>query len=506
MFNPGNRFAGEFAGGEIVPEIAAPDTGIETPVYDQETGGQPPNQQAIMTEVEARTAPSSEVFDLSADEVVVEEAGEAYVSADVKPSMPEEDESEGAIEEAEGQAPAPQSDGGDDEPPTDGPLLPAGGEDNGDNEGEETDSETTEANEEGETPEVPAWLADPEAFDKRLDEIFYYKHALRDLNPTFRRVDNDIVIFHNQSTPGEEEDTSDMRPPPRVAFSMENPEEKVPVAELPDDSLWRGWNFERTSLERPLRTELLLKEVASIAPEPDAPIFREPDLAEAWLRDTGPEVMVAVPVGTSSPEPRTIEVLGRASFASFYGSREEKSVLDVRIEKTGERTTLLERADIGKYPVVWSVLSEAGLPVVPDLYVGPDNTLLATDLKADGSEFYGKSYSMSVEFRHEHERPRPEIDPIFMDLIERKAPEIEEQVQDYARKAAEAGVLLAYDDPVDMLVRPDGSFQVMALDLTRAEVDEVYSLEERMARNRSRVKNFSATLARTYFLMRHINI
>src|SRR5688572_175945 len=54
---------------------------------------------------------------------------------------------------------------------------------------------------------------------------------------------------------------------------------------------------------------------------------------------------------------------------------------------------LIERNFDPSYIDAWIAFREAGIAVTPTLHLSSRNTLLVTDLKADGSELYGKGLS-----------------------------------------------------------------------------------------------------------------
>ena len=48
-----------------------------------------------------------------------------------------------------------------------------------------------------------------------------------------------------------------------------------------------------------------------------------------------------------------------------------------------------------------------------------------------------------------------------------------------AEKTASAGIILPSDDPLDLILHPDGSWQIMPLDIENAVLDSAPSNEER---------------------------
>lgn len=112
----------------------------------------------------------------------------------------------------------------------------------------------------------------------------------------------------------------------------------------------------------------------------------------------------------------------------------------------------------------WRSLKEVGIPVVPTLRTS-GNTIYSTDLKADGSEFYGKSKLRQVE--EENNYGRRKIDDLFIDLTsEDTIQKVHKRAVEIATIANRNGILLANDDTFDLRVSPQGEFEVYCLDLS----------------------------------------
>src|SRR5664279_1790609 len=101
----------------------------------------------------------------------------------------------------------------------------------------------------------------------------------------------------------------------------------------------------------------------------------------------------------------------------FKGGREDKNLLEGTIGS--HRVSLIERDYNPHYVTNWHAFREVGLPVVPTLRTSSWGTLLLTDMKADGSEFYGKNLSrLLCRPRKDRFRERPEIDKLFLELAD----------------------------------------------------------------------------------------
>jgi hypothetical protein len=158
---------------------------------------------------------------------------------------------------------------------------------------------------------------------------------------------------------------------------------------------------------------------------------------------------------------------------------EEKQI--VHGEVNGEPTTLMERRPRTTNPDkleeqlqhdagLWKACKEAGLTVAPNAYVSDRGTMLVTDVKADGSEVYGKRMGEVLNgYNPEADRSRPhkEIDGWFMQLTSpENLPAIKERARRQSALATANGIELPFDEAYELIVHPDGSWDVITLDFT----------------------------------------
>lgn len=131
-----------------------------------------------------------------------------------------------------------------------------------------------------------------------------------------------------------------------------------------------------------------------------------------------------------------------------------------------------ERRARNTYIKNYTALREAGVPVVPEVLTTDNDRLLVTDVKADGSEVYGRGMAWALSWcsdDSERSRPHRDVDPHFLRLTSpEKLPDIEKQASVYAANAAEHDIVLAADDPFELKVGPDGRWDLIALDLSEA--------------------------------------
>lgn len=118
------------------------------------------------------------------------------------------------------------------------------------------------------------------------------------------------------------------------------------------------------------------------------------------------------------------------------------------------------------YAPVWQSMKDAGLPVVPTVRTTrKKESVLVTDMKADGSEVYGDGFLVSS-----YERPRPEIDKIFIDVTSPdKFKNIEQKARGYTEIANAHRIILPTECAYSLHIRPNTSWDLIILDLSYAE-------------------------------------
>jgi len=119
---------------------------------------------------------------------------------------------------------------------------------------------------------------------------------------------------------------------------------------------------------------------------------------------------------------------------------------------------------------IWQHYKKIGLPVVPTFRVTSRDTVVTTDLKADKSEIYGKA--MNVDWYYATAKKLDgltDTDHLFVKLYPQIKEAISQRTQELSQLASENGVILPYDDPWELIFHPDGSWELMTLDLEMTE-------------------------------------
>lgn len=174
------------------------------------------------------------------------------------------------------------------------------------------------------------------------------------------------------------------------------------------------------------------------------------------------EKMKAVPV--SGGKITEIEVTKTTPFTS--GGIEPKNLVEGTVG--GHAMSLVERVKFAsEYLYNWRAFKAAGLPVVPTVRINEQTgTLLVTDIKADGSEIYGKAMAYNLD--EELFRRRIEVDARFLHLMQNELGDIERRVKEYVALADAHSLGLPFDDPFELVVHPSGSWNLLILDLQHA--------------------------------------
>ncbi len=137
-----------------------------------------------------------------------------------------------------------------------------------------------------------------------------------------------------------------------------------------------------------------------------------------------------------------------------------------------------------RYYYRWLYLKELGIPTVRTMRVVDTNRIIMGDMTIDGSEFMGKgkNYLLSLESAAKNRRQLTSMEKRFIEIYENG-----ELVQEVSRVCDLMNIHslgFPMDDEFDLLIHPDGSFEVLVLDLsylnkkeTNHPVDYIMSTE-----------------------------
>lgn len=109
---------------------------------------------------------------------------------------------------------------------------------------------------------------------------------------------------------------------------------------------------------------------------------------------------------------------------------------------------------VADYCNTWNSLREAGILVVPILRKVSTTEVMMTDLCLGDGCLYDK-FAATTQGQHDRQ-PMP-IDSVFIQL---NFQEIERAAKSIFDRATKAGITLAYDDPLNLVVYPNGNWHL----------------------------------------------
>jgi hypothetical protein len=145
-----------------------------------------------------------------------------------------------------------------------------------------------------------------------------------------------------------------------------------------------------------------------------------------------------------------------------------KEVIVASADCFGEET--LEMSDAQRYYERWKYLRKIGISTVSSMRVVDEYTVAMGDMTANGGEFFGKAKRQALldeinAIKHGFIKARKLtiLEKVFMSLDHE---EMKEDVAQIQKMAWDAGIRLPSDDQYDLLVNPDGTWNVMVMDLS----------------------------------------
>lgn len=110
---------------------------------------------------------------------------------------------------------------------------------------------------------------------------------------------------------------------------------------------------------------------------------------------------------------------------------------------------------------IWTRLKAADIPVVPTVRKISDAEVAMTDLTRYGSIIYGKHQASNIEALP--------TDPLSLTIhaafLRINPSQFEQLTRKIFDNATRNNILLAFDDPLDLVVKPNGSWYLIALDI-----------------------------------------
>lgn len=139
-----------------------------------------------------------------------------------------------------------------------------------------------------------------------------------------------------------------------------------------------------------------------------------------------------------------------------YGKERSISLIikKIRMLRRNEEELKMHASDVwlGK----WKTLKKAGIPVVETVRRVSDTEVAMTDLTASGDTIFGRHRNKEAKEANEF-------------LMKIDGEDIKKRALEVAQLADDAGILLADDDALALVVHKDGSWNVIALDIGNTE-------------------------------------
>jgi len=147
-------------------------------------------------------------------------------------------------------------------------------------------------------------------------------------------------------------------------------------------------------------------------------------------------------------------------------------------DKTFFPSETKEMSQAERYMEKWNILRSNGIPTVSSMRIIDRRTVALGDMTVDGSKFFGKEIAIRVyERQYVEKRSLKIIEEVFLKI---DPLEIKKEIERIQRLAWDKGIILPDNDPYDLLVHPDGTWEVLVLDITQLRPRKEDDSEEEM--------------------------
>jgi hypothetical protein len=171
----------------------------------------------------------------------------------------------------------------------------------------------------------------------------------------------------------------------------------------------------------------------------------------------------------------------------YLGGGKPKHFVEASVGKDQDlKMSLVEKETLSEFHSdmmlkVWKRCRQNNIDVVDFMAKTSDGFIIMSNITHDGSQIYGRSLLHTIKSDDHGERKRDvnELDKKFINLMQNNHEKINQAALKIAEKTASAGIILPSDDPLDLILHPDGSWQIMPLDIENAVLDSAPSNEER---------------------------
>lgn len=163
--------------------------------------------------------------------------------------------------------------------------------------------------------------------------------------------------------------------------------------------------------------------------------------------------------------PRTRQAYEIKSYVYFDFEGKERSLLIRKVENWCLPTLI--GFDFGKlsysetYLMAWNILKDRGFPLVPDVWKMGEDKVATTNLIENGGSVYDRKIDAVIE--RDTLSMDEEFTKVSIDAVQKEAGKL-------LSIANKGNVELMTDDPFHIMVRPDGSWYVLALDIGKVRI------------------------------------
>jgi hypothetical protein len=182
----------------------------------------------------------------------------------------------------------------------------------------------------------------------------------------------------------------------------------------------------------------------------------------------GPERTALFPIKREVFIPRTRQAYEEKSFIFFDVDGQERSFFTRKVENWClptligfESVKTNSYADV--YLLAWKILKVRGFTVVSNAWKMSDEKVITTNLIEKGGSVYDRKIDASIE-----------REPLSMDGDFVKIPiaKVQREAEKLVNLANKNGVELMTEDPFHIIIRPDSSWYIMALDIGKVSIHE----------------------------------
>lgn len=151
----------------------------------------------------------------------------------------------------------------------------------------------------------------------------------------------------------------------------------------------------------------------------------------------------------------------------------------------------------------WFAFKAAYLPVPEEMWLTEDG-ILVSDVTVDGSEVYGKSLSDILTGKRREVgnsiREKHPCDVVFAKINKQS---LRERAHYWAEVATGYGLCLPDDDPIEIIVHPDSTWDIIILDLFHAETPRTRRMDIHALRDYN-IRKVNATIDGSITKLQHL--